>query len=229
MLRALAARPPFRSQFMLHVVRLLLFAGALVVLTAGERAEAHPHVMVTMKSEVVYAPDGSATGVRHIWTFDEMFSSFATQGLDKNNDGVLSRDELQELAEVNVTSLKEFGYFSSARANGKKSAFGDPTDYWLEHADGLLTLHFTLPFKTPVKAQTLDLDVYDPTYFVAFTLADKDPVTLVSAPPQCTAQAARPGEAGAQAKPLSESFFNQLDAGSNYGAQFANRISVKCP
>jgi len=28
---------------------------------------------------------------------------------------------------------------------------------------------------------------------------------------------------------LSEAFFNQLNASENWGAQFANKISVKCP
>jgi ABC-type uncharacterized transport system substrate-binding protein len=37
-------------------------------------ARAHPHVWVTMTSELLYAPDGSVTGVRHAWTFDDMFS-----------------------------------------------------------------------------------------------------------------------------------------------------------
>jgi ABC-type uncharacterized transport system substrate-binding protein len=36
-------------------------------------------------------------------------------------------------------------------------------------SDMQLTLRFTLPLKTPV-AGTASLEVYDPTYFVAFSL-----------------------------------------------------------
>ena len=84
---------------------------------AGRRARAgpalaHPHVWVTMKSEVVYAPDGTVTGVRHAWTFDDMFSTFATQGIETKKKGEFTREELKPLAEVNVTSLKEFDYFT---------------------------------------------------------------------------------------------------------------------
>ena len=82
---------------------------------AAAAAQAHPHVWVTMKSEVVYAPDGTATGVRHAWTFDDMFSTFATQGLASKEKGKFTREELAPLAEVNVTSLKEFDYFTQAR------------------------------------------------------------------------------------------------------------------
>src|SRR3954462_4970847 len=104
--------------------RCLAFA-ALVLLLAG-KAQAHPHVWVTMKSELVYAADGSATGVRHAWTFDDMFSTFATQGLESKEKGKFTREELAPLAQVNVESLKEFDYFTVARANGKKADFKPP-------------------------------------------------------------------------------------------------------
>ena len=95
------------------------------------------------------------------------------------------------------TSLKEFDYFTVARANGKKADLNAPVDYWLEFTDGLLTLHFTLPFKTPVKAQSLDVEMYDPTWFVDFSFAEKDPVKLVGAPAACKLAVQRPGEGGA--------------------------------
>ena len=59
-----------------------------------ELASAHPHVWVTMRSELVYGPDGTITGIRHAWTFDDMFSAFATQGIDSKQRGVFSREEL---------------------------------------------------------------------------------------------------------------------------------------
>ena len=59
------------------LLRFVVPAFAVLALLASE-ARAHPHVWVTVRSEIVYAPDGSATAVRHRWTFDEMFSTFAT-------------------------------------------------------------------------------------------------------------------------------------------------------
>ena len=205
------------------------FAFAVLALFLAGKAQAHPHVWVTMKSELVYGPDGSTTGVRHVWTFDDLFSTFATQGLESKEKGQFTREELAPLAQVNVESLKEFDYFTIARVNGKKAELNAPVDYWLEFTDGLLTLHFTLPFKAPVKAQTLDLEIYDGTYFVDFALADKDPVTLVNAPQGCKLAVARPGEAGAASPKPGEAFFNNLTPGSNFGAQYSNKISVRCP
>lgn len=191
-------------------------------------AQAHPHVWVTVKSELVYAPDGTASAVRHHWTFDEMFSTFATQGMDANKPGGLTREELAPLAEVNVTSLKDFDFFTFAKIDGKKSTFKEPADYWLEHKEGALTLHFTLPFEAPAKAKQLDLEIYDSSYFVDFTLG-KDPVSLVDAPSQCKLQARGTRDHSTAAAAPSESFFQGLGASSNYGSQFANKISVSCP
>ena len=101
------------------------------------------------------------------------------------------------MAEVNVTSLKEYDFFTYAKANGKKLEFNDPqAGYYLDYntKDTVLTLYFTLPLKAPVKAKDLTLEVYDREYFVDFSFAEKDPVKLVGAPAQCKLSVARPQE-----------------------------------
>ena len=203
------------------------------LLAAGASASAHPHVWVTMLGQLVYAPDGSVTGVRYDWTFDDMFSAFATQGIETKKPGEFTRADLEPLAKENVTSLKEFDYFTYAKANGKKVELNDPIDYYLDYnpKDTVLTLHFTLPLKTPVKAKELNVEIYDPEYFVDFSFKDvKNPIALVGAPSACKLQVAKPQELSvAPGQQLSEAFFNQLTAAQNWGAQFANKIFVKCP
>src|SRR5262245_739796 len=210
---------------------LTIFGLVLAALTcASVPARAHPHVFVTMKSEIMHDAEGRVTGIRHAWTFDDMFSTYATQGLDAKEKGAFTREELAPLAEVNVTSLKEFDYFTQGKLNGGKAEFGEPVDYFLEFKDQMLTLHFTLPLKTPVKVKDLALEIFDPIYFVSFNLAEKDAVTLANGPAACKLTVVNPdGNVTTQSKPLAESFFNQLDKSNPFGAQFANRISVKCP
>src|SRR5919108_3681994 len=114
----------------------------LLSLLSVNRAEAHPHVWVTFHSEVLYAADGTMTGIRHAWTFDDMFSAYALQGIAHAKKGQYTREELASLAQTNVNSLKEYAYFTYARADGKKLAFAGATDYWLEYKNSALTLHF---------------------------------------------------------------------------------------
>lgn len=191
-------------------------------------AQAHPRVWVTMKSELVYAPDGTLTGIRHAWTFDDMFSAFATQGLESKKKGEFTREELAPLAEVNVTSLKEYDFFTHAKLDGKKAPLMDPVDYWLDYRNSVLTLHFTLPLRTPAKSRKVAIEIYDPTYFVDFSFDENNPVTLSGMSAPCKLDIVRPGDATAQSQRLGEAFFSQQDA-SNWGAQFANKISVTCP
>jgi ABC-type uncharacterized transport system substrate-binding protein len=191
-------------------------------------AHAHPHVWIAAKSEVVYAPDGSMTGVRHAWTFDEMFTTYALQGIATKTKGVYSREELAPLAQTNVESLKEFAYFTFAKADGKKTKFEEPTDYFLEYKDSELTLHFVLPLKAPVTPKQLALEVFDPSYFIDFKFDDKDPIKLVGAPAACKMQFQRPNDETANTQRLNEQNFMNGD-NSNYGAMFANKITVNCP
>lgn len=214
--------------------RCILLAGGLAcALALAGRAEAHPHVWVTMHEELLYAPDGTVTGVRHDWTFDDMFSAFATEGIAQKTKGAFTREELAPLAKVNVESLKEYAYFTYARVDGKryKDPFAEPIDYYLDYdpKETVLTLHFTLPFKTPVKTKQLQIEVYDPEFFIDFGFAKKDAVRLVGAPAQCTAAVAKPSDANFPASMRLDQAFQTSEANIGMGADFANKIAVTCP
>jgi ABC-type uncharacterized transport system substrate-binding protein len=209
-----------------RLLGLLLFVGGIVLGANG--AQAHPHVWITASSELIYAPDGSITGVRHAWTFDDMFSTYALQGIESKTKGVYSREELASLAQTNVNSLKEFAFFTFAKADGRKEKFQEPVDYFLEYKDEALTLHFTLPLKNPVKPKQLALEVFDPSFFIDFKLADGDPIKMVGAPAACQMKFQRPNDGTANAQRLNEQNFMNGD-NSNYGAMFANKITVDCP
>jgi ABC-type uncharacterized transport system substrate-binding protein len=209
---------------------LTLLAMTIGMAFAAAPASAHPHVWVTASSELLYREDGAIVGVRHAWTFDDMFSTYALQGIEPRTKGTYSREELADLAKTNVESLREYRYFTYVKSGddepSKKQRFEEPVDYYLEFKDGALVLHFTLPFKTPFKAKALLLEIYDPSYFVDFRLDEKNPIKLVGAPAGCAIAIQRPGPAPIQ-KP-SEDFMNS-NANAGYGMMFANKVQVNCP
>jgi ABC-type uncharacterized transport system substrate-binding protein len=209
------------------ILRLLL---ATLLVAFAAPALAHPHVWITMRSEVVVGPDGAVTAIRHRWSFDDMFSAFALQGTEAKEKGKYTREELAPLAKVNVESLKEYDYFTYATADGKKIELAEPTsDYWLDYADSVLTLNFTLPVKTPVKAKELELDIYDPSIFIDFAFDKNDPAKLVGGP-QCKMDVVYPREMTfAEGKALSEIPADQPNVTMAWGAKFANKLLVHCP
>ncbi|MEZ5854060.1 MAG: DUF1007 family protein [Hyphomicrobiaceae bacterium] len=105
---------------------------AMLALLPSSGAMAHPHIWVTTRSEVVIEK-GAIVAIRQHWTFDQYYSDTAIDGLDTDKDGIYSRQELAELAKVNVEALKDFSYFTYPRLAGKDLAVGTPTDYWLDH------------------------------------------------------------------------------------------------
>lgn len=196
-------------------------------------AQAHPHVWVTMNTDVLYAPDGSVTGLRQAWAFDDMFSAYSTMGMPAKTKGEFTREELQPLAQVNVESLKDYAYFTYAWIDGKrlKDAFTDPIDYWLTYDDkaNVLTLHFTLPFKKPVKAKVLKIEIYDPEFFIDFGFAEKNPVNLVGAPLQCALWTEKPPDVNFLSPQNLNRAFVPSEANIGMGMDFANKILVQCP
>lgn len=204
-----------------------LFAFALL---GAVPALAHPHVFVSSKTEVLYAPNGSVTGLRHIWSFDEAYSAYMVQGLDKNGDGKVTPDELTELAKVNMESLPDVGFFTVVKANGKTQEFGDPKDAGLVYDNKVLTLSYTLPLKQPAKAsRSFGMEIGDPTYFVAFDIADGDGAVIARDAPQgCVVRIARPPklDAATQQKLSMEDVTATPDMS---GLQVTTRALVACP
>jgi ABC-type uncharacterized transport system substrate-binding protein len=213
--------------------RLLKISLAVAAVSFASAAAAHPHVWATVRSEIVFGPDHLITGIRHHWTFDEFYTAMAVQGLDTDGDGAYSKEELQPLAKVNVESLKEFDYFTFLHLSDDDKALPlkEPVDYSIDYDKTLLTLHFTLPLEKPLdpRAHNVAVDVYDPSFFVAFGFATDAPLKISGAAQGCTAEIQKPDpDAEAEAKALSEAFFSQLGPNSNFGSQFAQTAIVKC-
>jgi ABC-type uncharacterized transport system substrate-binding protein len=213
------------------MTRHLGLISALAALSVGlvSPALAHPHVWVTAKAEVVFAADGRVTGVRHHWTFDEAYTAYVTQGLDKDSDGKLTPEELQELADENAASLNEFGYFTVLKARGKPQSFDPPREARMTMEKTQVAMSFLLPLKAPVAPTgAVSIEIEDPTFFVYFSLTEGNAaVSLANAPQGCVTSIAK-------AKPLDATMQKILqDEGAiqaqDLGIEYANRAIIACP
>lgn len=204
-------------------------------LLAAGPASAHPHVFIDAKADVVFDDQGRITAIRNVWRFDDAYSAFASQGLDTNGDGQFSVEELKPLADINVESMKDFAYFTFLAAGDRDIDFGTPTEYWLQSDGGLLTLYFTLPTKEPVEIRSLpaQLDVYDPTYYVAFSFVEESPVSLENAPAGCAMEILKPKDLDpAVAATLAQIPADQRDIPEELSAftqDLTNGVTVRCP
>lgn len=163
-----------------------LVGAALGLVALAAPAMAHPHILIDAKVSITFDDSGAVIGLRHDWAFDTAFSAWVIQGLDVNGDRETSPDELQALADENMTGLAEFDFYTYAGDADAPMAFTPAGDQRMVYADGHTTLSYSLNAVQPAPVgQRFELGVYDPDYYVAITFVDPSAVTLVNAPEGC--------------------------------------------
>ena len=232
-MNVLAARDPSPAQDKARTRcwRALVLATGLVASLIPLRAMAHPHVFVTTREAVIFDADGRVMAIKNAWAFDDFYTAFLEQGLDKGPDGRYSRETLAELAKTNTEGLADADYFTFIKANGRNVKFSAPKDYWLEDTGKNLVLHFTLPLAEPVKpSKAFVMRIYDPTYFVAFEpVKEADAVVLENQKPGCTLLVRKPPQNNTLKQALAALDVTQQPNLEDAGAAFADSILVACP
>ncbi|HWV19939.1 MAG TPA: DUF1007 family protein, partial [Devosia sp.] len=146
-------------------------------------AAAHPHIFIDAKVTVVFDDAGRIAALRNSWTFDTAFSVWMVQGLDTNGDGVVSSEEMQDLADENMVGLADYGFYTVAGDGVDFTAAGDQR---MHYHDNRVTLDFSVNANEPVApGSRFELGIFDAEYYVAITFADVGQVTLENAPASC--------------------------------------------
>jgi ABC-type uncharacterized transport system substrate-binding protein len=213
-----------------------IMALALGMMARPEAATAHPHVWVDVKTRLLFDQGGRLTGFRHDWRFDEGYSSFAVMGLDTDQNGTLTREELAPLAQVNMESLGEYDFFTFLSVGDDKVALLDPVDYHVDYENGRAELHFTLPLQTPLEVRQADgskrdvsFQIYDPTFYVDFAFAKDAPLTLGDgAPAGCRTDYQPPADAAPVAQNLAEADFSNPDVALGYATASSSPVHIVC-
>lgn len=195
-------------------------------------AAAHPHVWIDMKVGVVTNADRQLEALRIHWTFDEFYSAFALDGIEKDENGHYPQKVLDELAQVNLSNLKEVDFFTEISADGHKLTLGkakDPVSSWNEK-QGRLTLTFTLPLQTPHTAP-VQFRIYDPSYYISIDYPEKQRgADFLDGPHEgCAISVATPNVENVWLN-LPEAAFTGNDAtvGEGFGAHFASTATFSC-
>jgi len=173
--------------------RLALAAAATLGLIGA--AQAHPHIFIDAKATIVFNDAGELTEIRNAWTFDEAFSVWQIQGLDTNNDGITSSEEMQELADENIKGLAEYNFYTSAGETASSLPFASMDDAKFVFADNRSTLSFGIEPQVPYRIKhKLEIAVADPEYYVAITFHSPADITLENAPAGCAVHLEPPRE-----------------------------------
>ncbi|MCV0393815.1 MAG: DUF1007 family protein [Rhizobiaceae bacterium] len=210
----------------------LLAATAVAMLTTTAAPRAHPHVFAEARLDVVVEPGGTVGALRHVWRFDDLFSSTVLVEFDQNQDLTLDDEELETVASVVHESLAEFGYFQLVSKDGKDVAMKAPDRLMANFQDGQLVILFqSEPAQPLALAGTVDFGVYDPTFYTAIDFTEDSALAVEGLPSGCERSVVRPNaeEAIAQNQDtLTEAFFND-PGGNDMSKLFATRLELTCP
>jgi ABC-type uncharacterized transport system substrate-binding protein len=209
-------------------VRLLLPSLAIVLWSGS--AGAHPHGWIDLQVTILLDESGAVRGLRESWLFDEVYSAFATEGMDGDGDGMPDAENLQALTAVNLQQLGTWDFFTEVRAGAGSVAVPEATDATTAFAGGRLYMAFTLLFEEPVPrdAQPFSYAIFDPTYMAAMAhLPEGDGVRLEGGPPGCAVSIK-----DAEPDPDIVAYALSLDVtqttDDSLGAQFAQWVTVSC-
>ncbi|WP_075997392.1 DUF1007 family protein [Salaquimonas pukyongi] len=173
-------------------VRSTLIAGlaASLLLSSGMPGAAHPHVWIEANLEVVRNEKGEATEIRHVWRFDEIFSSSLVLDFDDNGNGELDPEELETIGKETRISLAEYNFYTEIRSGSKVIDFFEPEPYIVDYKNGqlMMIMAMELTEPQPMGAEGFKVAVSDPTYYVAVELPDPTAVIVSGNGKSCTSQ-----------------------------------------
>jgi ABC-type uncharacterized transport system substrate-binding protein len=195
---------------------------------------AHPHVWIDTRIEVILNDRNEATGVRVSWTYDDLYSLYVVgdMGLDPDWDGKLTPDEEARLAGFDMNWDPEFPGDTYALLGDAALALSRPTDWTASYSDEKITSTHLRTFDAPVPlgAEPLVVQVYDPGYYVAYSIPF-DPV--LTGGTGCSIRTFVPDLDAAQEQLLAalSEYTPDVDLEAEFpavGANFAEEVRVTC-
>lgn len=221
-------------QLRMHRTRqLFLLAATAASLLAGNGAAfTHPHVFAEARLDVVLSDDHqSVKSLRHVWRFDDLFSSTVLMEFDKNSDLKLDDGELKDVSDTIFASLAEYGYFQLVTVNGKDVKMKAPAHLIANFDNNQLIVLFESEPETPVRLSgKIDFGVYDPTFYTAIDFTEDTNMAVENMPDSCARQVVRPDPDTAIAqnqKTLTDAFFND-PTGTDMSKIFATKLELNC-
>lgn len=193
---------------------------------------AHPHVFAESRLEIATSENGMILELRHVWRFDEIFSSSVVLDFDENNNLALDDDELIKIGEVVRQSLAEFDYYTNMTVDGNNVALSAPDILNADYVDGQLLLFFAMQPQQPLELKgNISAGVYDPTLYASMEFFNDDDLVVTGASAnKCKRAVVRPDadEVIAQNQStLTDAFYSDAE-NNDLSKLFATRIELTC-
>lgn len=141
---------------------------ALSLIFVATSASAHPHVWVDSKMTML-TKDGTMTGFRVSWAFDEFYSTIFLAEADVNGNKILDADEIRaSVSAVFEQEQKELYpfFFVKPGGNGKKFTLQN-ANVFMKEGKVYYVFDIVLDEPQPIKGKHF-FGIYDPEFYVYF-------------------------------------------------------------
>lgn len=215
-------------------MRALRTAALATALALGApAAHSHPHVFIDTGIEFLFDAAGRVSALRIVWVYDDFTSMviLADRGFDPDGDGALTEAETARLSGFDMQWDADFAGDTYALADDAALALSRPRDWTARVAQGRIVTTHVRDLGAPADpaAVPLVVQVYDPGYYSAYTIAAQ-PVLTGRA--DCRAQVYGPDLEAAQATleaALAEFSGEDLEEGfPAVGAAYAEEVRLTC-
>jgi ABC-type uncharacterized transport system substrate-binding protein len=136
---------------------------------------AHPHMSLTASCKSSWKGDALA-GAYIDWALDPYFSAEIIRGYDSNKDGSFDAKEAKAEYDHAFQNLKNYYFFIFIRQGATRSNPKSVSEFAVYLASG--TLHYRFFIDLSAYQGSLNLAIYDYTYFCAIDYAKASPVTF---------------------------------------------------
>lgn len=191
-------------------------------------AAAHPHVFVDGEVGFVLDSEGRVSAVRIVWLFDPFYSLLLLGEFGLDPAAAPDAAGLAALAGLRDEWARDFGGDGVVSVDGAPVPLADATAVSAAVEDGRIRLSFERALTMPPdpRAGRVDAALYDPSFFVAYTLTGAHVAAA-----GCSA-AVRPFDADAELDALRGTLFtlgpDETPSDPDVGRLFADKAALTC-
>lgn len=196
--------------------------------TSLSTAEAHPHMWIDLKSEIIIQDQTLVSAIYQEWLFDDFFSASLIEEASQNPKG--REVGIKAVVEEILDNLEPHDYFTLINVNGKKISSNPIKSFEVDVRENRVWVSFSLPIskEVDITAQSLAYSVFDPTFYIEMLHFEGETVSFTGdVPTSCSTKIDQPNPS-TEAVLLSRSPDLDKVPNQSIGRLFAETVVVNC-
>jgi len=204
---------------------------AICLSTAGllsTDSRAHPHAWIDMSTSLTFDSKARISSIFVDWLFDDFYTAFVVEDINRAGESI--GQALTSLAEENLSSLKEYHYFTDVQVDGKRQHVEYTGYFKTEIRQDRLWLRFEITFPKPLdpRQHNITYAVYDPTYYIEILHLEGDVVTLNGERPGGCFASILPATPTGATVAMAAALDQNMKAPDTLGRMFADTVEILC-